>query len=131
MPHLQSLTTSIVDFIHDQRPLPPIKRLDIQECNFELFDILAERLPSLSTILLDDMPICTGQLSQVLGSLFIGISSLKSVFFRGPSIDWDDRTPHTQVAKKAIAQVQKKDNRLRHLKLDTGVGMPAFYLQDL
>ena len=46
MPHLQSLTTSIDDFIHGQRPLPPIKRLDIQECHFELFDILAERLLS-------------------------------------------------------------------------------------
>ena len=131
MPYLQSLTTSVDGFIHGQRPLPPIKRLNLQECHFKLFDTLAERLPFLSTILLDDMPISIGQLSQLLSSLFIGISALKIVFFRGPIIDWDDLTPYTQVANKAIAQVQKMDNRLRHLKLDVEAGMPTFYLQDL
>ena len=131
MPYLQSLTTSVIDFVYGKYPLPPIKRLDLRQCHFASFGTLAERLPYLSAILLDDVPTCPRQLSRLVTAVFRGIPSIKLVSFSGVSITRNDQTQYEQIAKKALTQVQKVDKRLRHLKLDYEFGLLAFYLQNL
>jgi hypothetical protein len=152
MPCLQSLTTSVIDFLYDNYPLPPIKRLDLQQCDsnsFDIleeclaywstfsfhvmstFDILAKRLPYLSTIVLDEVPTCTRRLSRLLTAVFLWMPSMKLVSFRDVSMASNDPTQNKQKAKKALTQVQKMDRSLRHLKLDYEFGPPAFYLQNL
>ncbi len=152
MPYLQSLTTSVIDFLRDQHPLPPIKRLNLRQCHsnsfdileeylpylstfslYEMrtFDILAERLPYLSTILLDDLPTRTRLLSRLLTAIFLGMPSMKLVSFRSASMASNNPAQNKQIAMKALAKVQNMDRNLRHLKLDYEFGSPAFYFQNL
>jgi hypothetical protein len=152
MPYLQSLTTSVIDFLRDQHPLPPIKRLNLRQCHsnsfdileeylpylstfslYEMrtFDILAERLPYLSTILLDDLPTRTRLLSRLLTAIFLGMPSMKLVSFRSASMASNNPAQNKQIAMKALAKVQNMDRNLRHLKLDYEFGSPTFYFQNL
>ena len=118
MPHLKSLTTSEINFINAQHPLPPIKRLDLRQCHFQLTESLSEHLPYLLTLSLGYILTNEEELFQFLNDLFLGIVSLKMVSFRLGSECGNDRTHDEQIAKQVLTRTKNINNRLRYLKLD-------------
>ncbi|CAF1535478.1 unnamed protein product [Adineta ricciae] len=130
MPHLQDLTTSEENFIDGQHSFPTIKRLDLRQSRFELFDNLIRYIPHLSKIFLGVIPSNSRNLFYLLKSLFIQMSSLELVSFNN-NVQCNVKVKSYKSAQQVLVLTKRMNNRLRYLKLDYTCGIVAFYLQNL
>ncbi|CAF4078352.1 unnamed protein product, partial [Adineta steineri] len=131
MPRLQYLITSKDPLEYVRHPLPSIKRLDCQQCNFGSIYKLPEYAPHLSMLFFRDTMSSVSELSDILSSLYMRIPSLKFVSIEAYRTDYSNGLSCGKIAKEALVCVRKKDNRPRHLTLFCEHGIVEFFLENM
>ncbi|CAF0909744.1 unnamed protein product [Adineta steineri] len=131
MPRLQYLITSKDPLEYVRHPLPSIKRLDCQQCNFGSIYKLPEYAPHLSMLSFRGAISSVRELSDIISSLYMRIPSLKFVSIEAYRTDYSNGLSCAKIAKEALVRVKKMDNRLRYLTLFCEHGIIEFFLESM
>ncbi|UJR24421.1 hypothetical protein I4U23_005797 [Adineta vaga] len=127
MPNLKYLNTSNDTFLLEKRQYLSIKQLIYRKYKLKSIDMIIKCLPQLTTLTVDHFGTFPYEISTFISSIFIRLSSFKSISSYYGSKCIYDQKQYEKSIQKALILVQTMNHSLRHVTLDFECGTATFY----